>query len=129
MKKTVINAQQLESLLVNWGAFVMTGSWGPKVSDECGSCERQWNSDASRFAWDGGRPPRMHDEADEALGALVEAVLEDIPMDWRRVLLQRYGHKRGGYQLAMAMNTSIRQVEALLVSARTYVLEQLEADQ
>lgn len=129
MKKTAINAQQLESLLVNWGAFVMTGSWGPKTSSECGSCERQWNSNPARYAWDGGKPQRLHDDADDALGGLIEGILEDIPMDWRRVLLHRYGHKRAGYKLAVAMNISVGQAEALLVSARAFVLGKLEAAQ
>lgn len=128
-KTPEINAQQLESLLVNWGAFVMTGSWGPSISSECGSCERQWNANPSRYVWEGGKPQRLHDDADDALGALVERVLEGIPMDWRRVLLQRYGYRREGYKLAVALNTSVRHADALLVSARAYIVDKLESMQ
>ena len=129
MKKTTINHHQLEMLLENWGSFVTTGTWGPRIATECGSAERAWNQHGSRYIWDdsesGGLP--RHKAADNALGVLVERMLEDAPMDWRRVLLQRYGHRRTGYRLAVALNTSIAQSEALLVSVKTHVLERLEA--
>lgn len=129
MKKTTINHHQLEALLENWGAFVSTGSWGPRVATECGSAERAWNQHGSRYVWDdeasGNRPP-AHKQADDALGALVERTLDNAPLDWRRVLLHRYGHRRTGYLLAVALNTSVAQSEAMLVCAKTHVLERLE---
>lgn len=129
MKKTTINHHQLEMLLENWGSFVTTGTWGPRIATECGSAERAWNHHGSRHVWDeseaGGLP--RHKAADNALGVLVERMLEDAPLDWRRVLLQRYGHRRTGYRLAVALNTSVAQSEALLVSVKAHVLERLEA--
>lgn len=128
MKKTTINEQQLEMLLENWGAFVTTGTWGPRVATECGSAERAWNQHSSRHVWDdsesGGLP--RHKAADDAMGELVERMLSDVPMDWRRVLLHRYGHRRTGYLLAMALNTSVAQSAALLVSVKAHVLGRLE---
>lgn len=145
--KTSVTTQILEMLLENWGLFCTTGSWGPRVATECGSAERAWNTDASRRVWsdkdhqpvgagdaDGlprnfiaaGRSARRL-QADDAQGALVERLLQDAPLEWRRVLLHRYGFNRTGYVLATSMNTSIGQVEALLVSARVHVHERLEA--
>ena len=59
MKKTVITLHVLEMLLNNWGIFVSTGTWGPKVATQCGSIEREWNSNLSRYVWDDqGRPAK-----------------------------------------------------------------------
>lgn len=128
MKKSAVTAQVLEMLLENWGGFVSTGTWGPRIATRCGSAEQAYADNSRRHVWDNEETAvqARHKAADTCMGLLVESALESAPMDWRRVLLQRYGHRRTGYLLAVAMNTSVGQVEALLVSAKTHVHEKLE---
>lgn len=128
MKKSAVTAQVLEMLLENWGSFVSTGSWGPRIATRCGSAEQAYADYSSRAIWGSEEGPAMgrHKASDTSLGLLVEKALESAPMDWRCVLLHRYGHRRTGYLLAVAMNTSVGQVEALLVSAKAHVHEKLE---
>lgn len=117
VKKPVITHQQLEMLLENWGLFCTTGNWGPAASIVCGSAEREYADNLGRYVWDDGSRPARAMRGDDALGMLIERALESCPMDWRRVLLRWYGL---GHRNLCARN------QALLVSARVYVLEQLE---
>lgn len=55
---------------------------------ECGSAERQWNDHSSRYVWDEGGRPSRRAVADDALGMMVERLLEGMLGDWRRVLLR-----------------------------------------
>lgn len=128
MKKTAVTDHVLEMLLENWGSYVMTGTWGPRVADRCGSAESNYASATERHIWDDNETGRIapHKAADAGLGALVERLLECACMDYRRVLLGRYGHRRTGYVLAMSLNTSTANAAALLVSAKLFVHEKLE---
>jgi len=117
MAKTTITPDVLEMLLENWGLFVNSGSWGPRIANQCGSAEREWNSNLSRYVWDNeGRPVRERQCNDE-LGDRVERIIRDLPMDYIRVLLSRY--QKNEYNMS-AYN------KALLVSAKVSVQEKLE---
>ena len=128
MKKTAVTQHVLEMLLENWGSYVMTGSWGPRASDRCGSVESRYSDATERHVWDTQEIGRLapHKASDAALGALVERLLESACMDYRRVLLLRYGRRITGYLLCQAMQTSLAASEALLVSAKLFIHEKLE---
>lgn len=128
MKKTAVTEHLLEMLLENWGGYVMTGAWGPRVATRCGSAEGSYADASERHVWDSEASGLLapHKASDANLGALVERVLESACMDYRRVLLGRYGHRRTGYLLAMSLNTSTSNAAALLVSAKLFVHEKLE---
>lgn len=116
MKQTAITSHVLEMLLENWGAFVSTGSWGPRVATECGSIEREFNSNLSRYVWDDARP--VKDTAcDETLGFMLEHIIRDFPMDYVRVLLDWYAHKK--FDMCNYR-------KSILVSAKVEVQEKLE---
>lgn len=117
MAKTSITPQVLEMLLENWGLFVSTGSWGPRIATECGSAEREWNSNLSRYVWDSEGRPLRDRQCDDALGEMLEHIILDLPMDYVRVLLRRYARREfdmGHYSMA------------ILDSARISVHEKLE---
>lgn len=128
MKRTAVTEHNLEMLLENWGSYVMTGTWGPRVADRCGSAEGQYASASERHIWGDDETGRLgrHKAADAGLGALIERLLESACMDYRRVLLGRYGHRRTGYLLAVSLNTSTANAAAMLVSAKLYIHEKLE---
>jgi len=128
MKKTAVTDHILEMLLENWGSYVMTGTWGPRIADRCGSAEGRYSSATERHIWDDNETGRLapHKASDAALGALVERLLESACMDYRRVLLLRYGRRITGYLLCQAMQTSLAASEALLVSAKLFIHEKLE---
>lgn len=116
MKQSSITPQVLEMLLDNWGLFVSSGSWGPKVATQCGSIEREFNSNLSRYVWDDARPVKDK-SCNESLGFMLESIIRDLPMDFVRVLLDWYAHKKfnmGAYR------------KAILVSAKIEVQEKLE---
>jgi len=116
MKQTAITPHVLEMLLENWGVFVSTGSWGPRVATECGSIEREWNSNLSRYVWDDARPVKDK-SCNESLGFMLESIIRDLPMDFVRVLIDWYVHKK--------FNMCAYR-KAILVSAKIEVQEKLE---
>lgn len=116
MKKTSITPQVLEMLLDNWGLFVSSGSWGPKVATQCGSIEREWNSNLSRYVWDDARPSRDI-ACDDALGFMLEKIIRALPIDYVRVLLDWYAHKK--FDMCNYR-------KSILVSAKVEVQEKLE---
>ncbi len=116
MKQTAITPHVLEMLLENWGVFVSTGSWGPRVATECGSIEREFNSNLSRYVWDDARPVKDK-SCDETLGFMLESIIRNLPMDFVRVLLDWYAHKK--------FNMCAYR-KAILVSAKIEVQEKLE---
>lgn len=128
MKKTAVTQHILEMLLENWGSYVMTGTWGPRVASRCGSVEGSYADATERRVWDNPETGLLapHKAADADLGALIEHLLESACMDYRRVLLLRYGRRITGYLLCQAMHTSLAHAEALLVSAKLFVHEKLE---
>jgi hypothetical protein len=123
--KTNITSHVLEMLLENWGIFVTTGHWGPEVRKECGSIERQWNSDSSRYVWEGNASVRQK-QADEVLGILVERLLADMPTDHVRPLLYFYGHNKQPFQFAGLMRISADKARCLLISAKSNLKQSLE---
>ena len=128
MKNTAVTQHILEMLLENWGSYVMTGTWGPRVASRCGSVEGRYADASERHVWGSDEDGRLapHKAADAALGALVEHLLESACMDYRRVLLLRYGRRITGYLLCQAMHTSLAHAEATLVSAKMFIHEKLE---
>jgi hypothetical protein len=125
MKKTDITPQVLEMLLENWGAFVTTGHWGPQVRTECGSIERQWNSDSSRYVWEGNATtPRK--EANDALGIMIERLVSDMPTDHVRPLLYFYGYNKQPVQFAGLMRISSAMADSLLITAKSTLKQSLE---
>lgn len=116
MKQTAITPHVLEMLLENWGVFVSTGSWGPKIATECGSIEREFNSNLSRYVWDDARPVKDK-SCNETLGFMLEHIIRDFPMDYVRVLLDWYAHKK--FDMCNYR-------KSILVSAKVEVQEKLE---
>lgn len=123
--KTNITPQVLEMLLENWGIFVTTGNWGPEARKECGSIERQWNSNPSRYVWEGNASvPRK--SADDTLGILIERLLSDMPSDYVRPLLHFYGYNRQPFEFAGSMRISAAMASSLLISAKSTLKQSLE---
>lgn len=117
MKKTVITLHVLEMLLNNWGIFVSTGTWGPKVATQCGSIEREWNSNLSRYVWDDQGRPAKEIQCNDKLGVLLEEIICSLPIDYVKVLLDWYAHKK--FNLCAYR-------KAILVSAKIEVQQKLE---
>lgn len=117
MRKTMITAHVLEMLLVNWGIFVSTGSWGPRPQKQCGSAERAWNSDLSRYVWEGKSKLVKDNQCDEELGLKLEEIIRALPISYVNILLKEYAYKQ---HIETAYN------KAILLSARLEVLAQLE---
>lgn len=123
--KTKITNHVLEMLLENWGIFVTTGHWGPEVRKECGSIERQWNSDSSRYVWEGNASVRKN-VADDVLGILIERLVGDMPIDYIKALLYFYGHNKQPVQFAGLMRISSAMAECILISAKSNLKQSLE---
>lgn len=116
MKRTAITPHVLEMLLENWGLFVSSGSWGPKVATQCGSIEREWNSNLSRYVWDDARPVK-NTAYNDALGFMLENIICALPIDYVRVLLDWYAYKN--FDMCNYR-------KSILVSAKIEVQEKLE---
>ncbi len=125
MAQTVVTPHVLEMLLQNWGLFVVSGHWGPLPQTECGSIERNWNSDKSRYVWDEHANVMPH-HADDTLGILLEKILSDAPIDYVKPLLMFYGYKKQPRQFAYQLRVSPAQAESLLISAKSFVKHKLE---
>lgn len=126
MSLSTITNHVLEMLLENWGLFVTTGNWGPKVATECGSMERIWNSDKSRYVWD-GEAKALAKAANDTLGALLDKIICAAPIDYVRPLLFFYGHNQQPFQFAGLMRVSQSMAASLLVSAKAFVKQTLES--
>lgn len=82
----------IDELLDNWARYVRWGSDGLAHHDElCGSVERMFAFDLSRFQWGGEDPrpvqPRMQD------GAIIERIVTDLerfPTVWRSVIVTEF---------------------------------------
>lgn len=123
--KTKITNHVLEMLLENWGLFVTTGHWGPEQRTECGSIERQWNSDSSRYVWEGNASVRPK-QADDVMGILIERLVGEMPTDYVRPLLYFYGHNKQPVQFAGTMRISSAMAASLLISAKSSLKQSLE---
>jgi len=123
--KTKITNHVLEMLLENWGIFVTTGNWGPLPRSECGSIERQWNSDKSRYVWE-GKAASGHTECNPRLGALIEQMLQSLDDKHRKVLLHRYGYKKTMVSIAIELRLSLSFIDCLLIQAKILILEKIQ---
>jgi hypothetical protein len=122
MKKTDVTPQVLEMLLENWGLFVTSGNWGPKIATECGSAERAFNHvrgryDRNRRDQSGDDEPISTAQCQDDLGERLERIIRELPIDYVNVLVRAYGYRRvifGSYG------------KAILDSAKVSVHEKLE---
>lgn len=127
MAERNITRQRLEFLLENWGLFATTGEAIIRVPTQCGSVERRWNDNPSRFGH-GERAYISRGTPDDGLGLVVERCVLALEPRQQRALLLHYGHLYTSIRLAATLHISPAAVEALVATAAIAVWEMLEAE-
>lgn len=124
-----ITRERLEYLLENWGRYVTSGApVGPQIARECGSVERQWNDDPSRYVWEGrAYVSRGTSDINVALALVVEEAVLTLAHKAQLSLVMRYGKNLTMVCIAMTVRCSLPVAEALVGGATIAVWEHLEA--
>lgn len=126
MKTRNITRRRLEWLLENWGAWEANTNLGPAVSPLCGSAERAYASDTSRYVWDGRSTVPRETTDDPLIAQKTEAALLRLPEKQKKIIVLRYARQMRPESMAQFMRMSVVSVDALLDAAIVSIWSELE---